>query len=121
MNSDEIFKNDKIYIFNIWASWCVPCQDEHPILMELSNQKTIEVIGLNYKDNSKNAKNFLKELGNPYKIILIDNDGTIAIEWGAYGVPETFLIYKKKVIEKFIGPLNLILLIDIKKKIDEIY
>ena len=121
LNSDEIFKNDKIYIFNIWASWCVPCQDEHPILMELSNQKTIEVIGLNYKDNSKNAKNFLKELGNPYKIILIDNDGTIAIEWGAYGVPETFLIYKKKVIEKFIGPLNINLLTDIKKKIDEIH
>ena len=57
LNSDEIFKNDKIYIFNIWASWCVPCQDEHPILMELSNQKTIEVIGLNYKDNKK-CKNF---------------------------------------------------------------
>ena len=108
------------FIFSIFGHHGVPCQDEHPILMELSNQKTIEVIGLNYKDNSKNAKNFLKELGNPYKIILIDNDGTIAIEWGAYGVPETFLIYKNKEIEKFIGPLNLNLLTDIKK-IDEIH
>ena len=66
--------------------------------MILSRNKNIEIIGLNYKDNSENAKIFLKEMGNPYNIILLDNEGTISIEWGAYGVPETFLIYNKKII-----------------------
>ena len=106
IKSDEIFKRDKYYIVNIWASWCVPCRDEHPFLMSLVSQENIEIIGLNYKDNNKNANNFLDELENPYKVILLDKDGTIAIEWGAYGVPETFLIYNKKVIKKIIGPLD---------------
>ena len=106
INSREIFKNDKFYLMNIWASWCVPCRDEHPFLMSLVSQENIEIVGLNYKDNNKNANNFLDELENPYKVILLDKDGTIAIEWGAYGVPETFLIYNKKVIKKIIGPLD---------------
>ena len=106
INSSEIFKNDKFYLMNIWASWCVPCRDEHPFLMSLVSQENIEIVGLNYKDNNKNANNFLDELENPYKVILLDKDGTIAIEWGAYGVPETFLIYNKKVIKKIIGPLD---------------
>ena len=74
--------------------------------MELKNQKNLKIVGLNYKDNNKKAKTFLEELGSPYEIILSDKDGTIAIEWGAYGVPETFLIYEKKIIKRFIGPLN---------------
>ena len=102
---------------NIWASWCVPCRDEHPFLMNLSNQKNLEIIGLNYKDDNKKAKIFLKELDNPYKIIFSDISGTIAIEWGAYGVPETFLISDKKIIKKFIGPLDNSSLIEIKKLI----
>ena len=74
--------------------------------MELKKNKKIEIIGLNYKDKVKNAKNFLYELSNPYSLILSDTDGTIAIEWGAYGVPETFLIYNGNIIKKIIGPLN---------------
>ena len=115
INFDEIFKGDKFYLMNIWASWCAPCRNEHPFLMSLSNLKSIEIIGLNYKDDNDNAKRFLKELDNPYKIILSDKDGTIAIEWGAYGVPESFLIYKKKIIKKIIGPLNENEFLEIKK------
>ena len=117
INSEEVFKKDKFYLMNIWASWCIPCRDEHLYLMNLSNQKIIEVVGLNYKDNKSNAKKFLEELNNPYKIILSDEDGTIAIEWGAYGVPETFLIYNKKIIKKYVGPLNSNSLLEIKKLI----
>ena len=107
IGSDEIFENDKFYLVNIWASWCVPCREEHPFLVNLNKKKSLEIVGLNYKDNKKNAKIFLDDLGNPYDIILMDQDGTISIEWGAYGVPETFLIYNKKIIKKIIGPLDL--------------
>ena len=106
ISSKSIFDKDNFYLLNIWASWCVPCRDEHPLLLSLSRNKKIKIIGLNYKDNSKNAEKFLKELGNPYKTILLDKDGTKSIEWGAFGVPETFLIYENKIFKKFIGPLN---------------
>ena len=105
---------DRFYLFNIWASWCVPCREEHSFLTNLSKETKIEIIGLNYKDDKKNAKNFLKELGNPYNIILLDVDGTVAIEWGAYGVPETFLIYDNKIIKKVIGPINEDSIVEIK-------
>ena len=117
VNSESIFKNDKFYLINIWASWCVPCRDEHSFLMNLSKQKNVEMIGINYKDQTQNAKIFLKELGNPYKTIFLDKDGTIAIEWGAYGVPETFLIQNKKILKKIIGPINKETLLQIKKLI----
>ena len=104
--SELIFKDNKFYLVNIWSSWCIPCRDEHSFLMELKNQKNLKIVGLNYKDNNKKAKTFLNELGSPYEIILSDKDGTIAIEWGAYGVPESFLIYNNKIIKKYIGPLN---------------
>ena len=74
--------------------------------MRLNLDNKINVIGMNYKDNKKNAKKFLDELGNPYNKILTDLDGTIAIEWGAYGVPESFLIYNNKILKKYTGPLN---------------
>ena len=106
VKSSSIFKLDKVYLLNIWSSWCVPCRQEHPLLMNLNLENNLNIIGMNYKDNLKNAENFLKELGNPYKKIFIDLDGTIAIEWGAYGVPESFLIYNNKIIKKYIGPLN---------------
>ena len=106
VNSKNFFLENKFYLLNIWASWCVPCRNEHSFLISLSKKRDIEIIGLNYKDNIKNAKNFIRELGNPYSVIFLDLDGTISIEWGAYGVPETFLIYDKKIIKKIIGPIN---------------
>ena len=115
IDSDKIFKNDKFYLMNIWASWCLPCREEHFFLMDLSKQKNLEIIGLNYKDNSRGAKKFLEEMGNPYKTIILDEDGITAIEWGAYGVPESFLIYNQKIIKKIIGPLNEKSLLEIKK------
>ena len=106
VNTIEIFQSDKLYLLNIWSSWCVPCRDEHPILMQLKKNDELKVVGMNYKDTKKNANNFLKELGNPYDNIIFDNKGTNAIEWGAYGVPESFLINNNKIIKKYIGPLN---------------
>ena len=80
---------------------------EHPLLMQLSKNQSIKLIGLNYRDNLNNAKKFISELGNPYTQILIDKDGTLAVEFGAYGVPETFLIdNNQKIIKKFVGPIN---------------
>ena len=113
--SEKNFKTNQYYLINIWASWCIPCRDEHKFLMELKKDKKIELIGFNYKDNFKNATNFLKDLGNPYNIIASDNDGVASINWGAYGVPESFLIHENKIIKKFIGPINNGDLLDIKK------
>ena len=106
ISSKEIFKDDVYYLLNIWASWCVPCRDEHKFLMDFSKSEKIEIIGINYIDKIKNARNFLNELGNPYEIIISDLDGTLSIEWGAYGVPESFLISNNKIIKKYVGPLN---------------
>ncbi len=117
INSKDLFDQNKFYLINIWASWCNPCRDEHVFLIKLSKQKNIKIIGINYKDKKKNAENFLKEFKSPYEIILTDEDGTLSIEWGAYGVPETFLIYNKKIIKKIIGPLNKDLLKEIEKLI----
>ena len=107
LNSEKIFEEDTFYIVNIWASWCVPCRTEHPLLMELSKNQSVKLIGLNYRDNLDNAKNFINEFGNPYSQIIIDNDGTLSVEFGAYGVPETFIVDKnKQIVKKFIGPIN---------------
>ena len=107
ITSNEIFKDSDFYILNIWASWCAPCREEHPQLMELSSNLSVKIIGLNYKDNPKKAKKFLKELGNPFSTTIIDKTGIIAIEFGGYGIPETFIINKdKKIIKTFIGNLT---------------
>ena len=83
--------------------------------MELSKNQSIKLIGLNYKDNFDNAKNFINEFGNPYSQILIDKDGTLGVEFGAYGVPETFIVDKnKKIIKKFVGPINMEIVKEIK-------
>ena len=107
VNSETFFSEDVFYIVNIWASWCVPCIKEHPFLMQLSKEQSAKLIGLNYRDNLSNAKKFINEFGNPYSQILIDRDGALGVEFGAYGVPETFIIDKnKKIIKKFVGPIN---------------
>ena len=106
INSIELFSKNKFYLLNIWSSWCVPCRQEHSSLMDLMKIKKIKIIGLNYKDTKKNAEGFLSELGNPFHQIIFDKEGVNAIEWGAYGVPESFLIYDRKIIKKYIGPLN---------------
>ena len=105
---DKLINKNNFSIINIWASWCLPCRNEHSYLVDLKKINNINIIGINYKDEEINAKKFLKELGNPYSEILIDSDGTKSIELGAYGVPETYLINNrtKEVIKKFIGPLN---------------
>ena len=114
INSLNIFNSDKTYLLNIWSSWCVPCRQEHKFLKILSEETKVNLIGINYKDNKKNAQNFLNELGNPYDKIFVDLKGTISIEWGAYGVPESYLILNNKVIKKYIGPLNQQLINEIK-------
>ena len=114
VNTLEIFQSDKFYLLNIWSSWCVPCRKEHPILMKLKNNNELRIIGINYKDTKNNAKNFLEKLGNPYEKIIFDKKGTNAIEWGAYGVPESYLISDNTVIKKYIGPLSQEIIDEIK-------
>ena len=115
INSEQIFNGESFYLMNIWASWCVPCREEHPYLMQLKTQDNLIIVGLNYKDKKSSAKNFLKKLNNPYDILLSDQDGTVSIEWGAYGVPETFLIRKNKIIKKIIGPMDSKSFLEIKR------
>jgi cytochrome c biogenesis protein CcmG/thiol:disulfide interchange protein DsbE len=97
----------KVWLFNVWASWCVSCRAEHPILNQLAQQNAVVIIGLNYKDQSGDAKNWLKTLGNPYNVSIMDQDGRIGIEYGVYGVPESFIIDKKGLIRyKHTGPVR---------------
>jgi cytochrome c biogenesis protein CcmG/thiol:disulfide interchange protein DsbE len=95
------------YLINVWASWCVACRQEHPLLMEMSRKGEVRLIGLNYKDRRGDAVNFLSSMGDPYEMSLSDLDGRIGIELGVYGVPETFLVDSKGVIKyKHIGPID---------------
>ena len=96
--SSEEFENE-ILLVNFFATWCKPCRDEHIFIKRFSNEKGIKVIGINYKDNPKKAIQWLKELGNPYTDIAVDKSGRIAIDWGVYGIPETFLINSKGIIK----------------------
>ncbi len=118
-NSKEIIDNNKFTLINVWSSWCIPCRSEHSILMSLSKNLDLYIIGLNYKDKKNNSIKFLEELGNPFSKILIDPDGTISISLGAYGVPETFLVNNKsEIIKKYIGPLTYENISEIKKIIN---
>ena len=104
--SSEEFGNE-IVLVNFFATWCKPCLEEHSYIKRFSSEKKIRIIGINYKDNKKRTINWLNKLGNPYSDIPIDKDGRIAIEWGVYGIPETFLINSKGVIKyKHIGPVT---------------
>jgi cytochrome c biogenesis protein CcmG, thiol:disulfide interchange protein DsbE len=97
----------KVWLLNVWASWCVACRDEHPVLMELAQGGNLELYGLNYKDTEADAQNWLREWGNPYKAVAIDAQGLVGIDYGVYGVPETYLIDRNGVIRfKQIGPVT---------------
>jgi cytochrome c biogenesis protein CcmG, thiol:disulfide interchange protein DsbE len=97
----------RAYLLNVWASWCVACRQEHPLLNELARNKTVTIIGINYKDKREDALGWLGSLGNPYELSLADLDGRLGIDLGVYGVPETFVIDKQGVIRyKQIGPIT---------------
>jgi|TARA_B110000305_G_scaffold239224_1_gene306473 cytochrome c biogenesis protein CcmG/thiol:disulfide interchange protein DsbE len=96
---------DKYFLLNIWSSWCVPCRDEHQILSKLKDK--IKIYGINYKDDPSNAVSFLNELGNPFYFIGTDRNGSISIEIGAYGIPETYIVNSQGIIIfKHVGPIN---------------
>jgi cytochrome c biogenesis protein CcmG/thiol:disulfide interchange protein DsbE len=97
----------KVTLVNVFASWCAPCREEHPMLMALSKDNRYVMAALNYKDKPENARRFLGDLGNPYKMIGVDQAGRTAIDWGVYGVPETFVIGKDGAIAyKHVGPVT---------------
>jgi cytochrome c biogenesis protein CcmG/thiol:disulfide interchange protein DsbE len=97
----------QVWLLNVWASWCVSCRDEHPLLVKLASSGTVPLYGLNYKDTREDALAWLEESGNPYLLSATDTDGRIGIEYGVYGVPETYLIDKEGVIRyKQIGPIT---------------
>ena len=100
-------KQGQVTLVNVWASWCGPCRVEHPYLMELAKRSDVKLFGLNYKDDPENARRFLGTLGQPYAAVGADQGGRSAIDWGVYGVPETFIIDGNGMIRyKFIGPLS---------------
>ena len=104
--SSNLFQG-RVTVLNVFASWCVPCRDEHPSLMELAKDKRFTLSGLNYKDKPDQALRFLGDLGNPYAEIGSDLSGRAGIDWGVYGVPETYVIGKDATISfKFVGPLG---------------
>ena len=97
----------QVWLLNVWASWCVTCREEHPVLVELARQKVVPIYGLNYKDKSDDAKAWLKQFGDPYVMSLVDEKGQIGIDYGVYGVPETYVIDRDGVIRyKKIGPVT---------------
>lgn len=106
---NDDFPAGSFTLVNVWASWCVPCRAEHPLLVSLSKKtgKSFQLVGINYKDQQSAARNFLKEFGNPYSRIGVDSNGRAAIDWGLYGVPETFLVNGRgRIVFKHVGPLN---------------
>jgi cytochrome c biogenesis protein CcmG/thiol:disulfide interchange protein DsbE len=97
----------QVWLLNVWASWCISCRDEHPLLVELAKAKTVPLVGLNYTDKPEEAKAWLKQFGDPYQLSVSDLNGRVGIDYGVYGVPETFVIDKAGVIRyKHIGPIT---------------
>jgi cytochrome c biogenesis protein CcmG/thiol:disulfide interchange protein DsbE len=96
------------YVLNVWGSWCVGCKQEHAALMEISRRKEIPIVGLDWNDSNEAAIHWLRTLGNPYVVTAIDNEGRVAIDWGVYGAPETFLVSAQgTVVHKYVGPLDM--------------
>jgi cytochrome c biogenesis protein CcmG/thiol:disulfide interchange protein DsbE len=101
-----LFKG-KVSVVNVWASWCVPCHDEAPLLTGLARDKRLQLVGINYKDAPDNARRFLGRYGNPFGMVGVDGNGRAAIEWGVYGVPETFVVGRDgTIVYKMVGPLT---------------
>lgn len=97
----------KVWLLNVWASWCSACRQEHSLLMDLAASRRVDIVGLNYKDKDDAARIVLRRFGNPYSENAVDADGRAGLDWGVYGVPETFVIDKKGMVRyKHIGPLN---------------
>src|SRR6201984_2397895 len=97
----------KVSVVNVWASWCVPCHDEAPLLTALGQDKRLQLVGINYKDSADNARRFLGRYGNPFGIVGVDGNGRAAIEWGVYGVPETFVVGREGALAfKRVGPIT---------------
>ncbi|MBM7048900.1 MULTISPECIES: DsbE family thiol:disulfide interchange protein [Rhizobium] len=104
--TDEAIKG-KLTLVNVFASWCIPCRDEHPMLKELAKDGRLNIVAINYKDTSENALRFLGELGNPYNAIGIDPNGSAAIDWGVYGIPESYLVAPDgTILYKQVGPFT---------------
>ena len=107
IRDSKILKTKDFSLINYWASWCAPCRAEHSELMQLSKKENLNIIGINFKDKKNEAEQFLKELGNPYDHLLMDQDGRFSINLGVYGIPESILLNKElKILKKFIGPLD---------------
>jgi len=101
-----IFKG-KVSVVNVWASWCVPCHDEAPLLTGLAKDQRLQLVGINYKDAPDNARRFLGRYGNPFGVVGVDANGRAAIEWGVYGVPETFVVGRDgTIVYKLVGPIT---------------
>ncbi len=96
-----------VSLVNVWASWCVPCHDEAPLLMQMAADPRLRIVGINYKDDAENARRFLGRYGNPFSSVGVDRDGRASIEWGVYGVPETFLVGRDgRIAFKLVGPIT---------------
>ena len=119
--TSEDFKKNRYTLINFWASWCAPCRVEHPYLIQLSKEKNIKILGVNFKDKKINALKFLNELGNPYYYMAKDTKGKQSVNFGVYGIPESILINNETIVlKKFIGPLNEQNLHDIKEIINSL-
>ena len=119
--STEDLRKNKYTLINFWASWCAPCRVEHPYLIQLSKEKNLYIIGVNFKDKKNNALNFLNNLGNPYNYLAKDTNGKQSVNFGVYGIPESILINSESIVlKKFIGPLNEQDLNDIKEIVNSL-
>ena len=99
--------NGAVTVVNVWSSWCVPCRDEAPLLMQLAQDRRLHLVGINYKDDADNARRFLGRYGNPFAAAGADQNGRAAIEWGVYGVPETFIVGRDaRIAYKLVGPIT---------------
>lgn len=104
---DPVDFKGKVSVVNVWASWCVPCHDEARLLVDLGRDKRFQIVGINYKDGADNARRFLGRYGNPYDVVGVDGNGRAGIEWGVYGVPETFIVGRNgTIVYKLVGPIT---------------